>query len=595
MKLNVKTKSVNTSVNADVWHTNKYMDSYLKKVLPSKDVYEALAHPCEEHDPALLPDIDEASQFLLDNKHMDVFIFGDYDADGILSTSILYNGLKEFFYSVNYMIPNREKDGYGMNVNMLKKAFEGRNPKNMIVITCDNGISCHEAIQFAKDEGATVILTDHHTPDVNNLPKADYIIHPQLGNYPFGGISGATVTYKFMKYLFKKASHSNEALEKYLLQLATISVVTDVMPVASPTVEEMGVNENRGILIKGLKSINEEPDWHIAMLMDFMNISPGTMDETAIGFSVGPTLNASGRIFDATIAVDFFAYEEQNKEFANTSASFLMYLNDKRKQMKNDELKMAKEVVQGTDCRLAFAEGLSKGLIGIVAGNFSQETHLPSGVFTLGIVNGEAVWTGSMRSDSINLYDALTWVNERLPLVNYGGHTGAAGVSVRDADKDEFIKLFETYATENACEPVDISIELNNFNDYKEFGEALKELKPLGNGLPRPTVKVKFFCDNVTIFYKSGHVKLGNYKKEELWLYGQKDAILAHPVLQILPLSKDNVQAKLDEGMTLEEAHANKYERYSKYKSYYIFDITAEADYSTFMNTTGPQLTVRSF
>ena len=595
MKLNVKNIDNGANNTNNKWHTNKYMDIYLKKIFENKDAYDSMMNPCKEHDAGLLPDIDEASEFLLNNRDMSVCIFGDYDGDGILSTSILYNGLKQFFHSVNYMIPNREKDGYGMNTNMLKKAFEGRDPSKMIVITCDNGISCHEAINYAKEQGATVILTDHHTPDKNNLPNADYIIHPQLGNYPFGEISGATVTYKFMNYLFDKAGYVNEELSRYILQMATISIVTDVMPVASSTKEEMDLNENRGLLIKGLKSINENPDWHMNMLMDFMKIAPGTMDETSIGFSVGPTLNASGRIFDATIAVDFFAYEEQDKEFANTSASFLMYLNEKRKEMKNNELQLAKEVVCGNNCRLAFAEGLSKGLIGIVAGNFCQENHLPSGVFTLGVMNGEAVWTGSMRSDTINVYDALTWVNEKLPLVAFGGHSGAAGVSVKDSDKDKFIELFEEYATQNACEPLDISIQLDKFEDYKDFGEALKNIKPLGQGLPRPTVKFKFYCDNVNIFYKSGHVKLGNYTQAELWLYGQKDAILKHPVLDVLPLSKSNVQAKIDEGMTPEEAEANKYERYSKFKSYYLFDIVAEVDYSTFMNITGPQLSVRSY
>lgn len=576
------------------WHSNPCVDEYLHYYFENEEAYKAALAPCKPHSGRLLNDCEDAVTFLLKNRDKSIIISGDYDADGTCSTSILYLALKKVFDDVSYMIPSREKDGYGMNVSMVEKALDGRIPQNTIIITCDNGIACFEAIDKAKELGCTVIVTDHHSIG-EKLPNADYIVHPALGKYPFSKISGAEVAYKFAQVFLEEANIQNQELNDYLLQLATITIVSDVMPVASFTEKEMKVNENRYLLKKGIESLRKNPNWHFQMFSELANVPLDTLDETTIGFNISPTINAVGRLYEATPVVDFFVQED--KVFARSDCSFMIFLNNKRKKLKDEEMKKALSHIEGTHCQLSFNEDLTKGLIGILAGQISNNTNLPSGVFTKSSFNGEDAWTGSMRSPSIHLFEALTEVSKYVDIATFGGHAGAAGITVLDSHKDEFIKAFDKYCHDNPCQTVDKSITVKDFETVMKMAENLKVLKPFGEGLPRPTVNFRFYCDRVDLYFKSNHAKISNYKKNELWLFGKAQELVDthHPVFDSLPLKTSNEQKKIEEGASPQEAHECRWEVYQQYKKYYLFHLTGELDYSTFMDNTGPQISVRNF
>lgn len=575
------------------WHSNPYINEYLHKYFENEKAYHYAMNPCKPHDGRLLNDCEKAVKYLLENREKSVVISGDFDCDGTCSTSILFLALKRIFKDVSYMIPSREKDGYGMNKNMIDKAIIGRNPEEMVILTCDNGIACFEAIEHAKSLGCTVIVTDHHTIG-DRLPDADYVVHPALGNYPFASISGAEVAYKFATVFLEEAGIKDEDLEEYLLQLATLTIVSDVMPIASFKAEEMKVNENRYLLQKGLESFHKKPNWHFRLFEELANISLDTMDETTIGFNISPTINAVGRLYDATPVVDFFVQE--NRDIAFADCSFMIYLNNERKKIKDIELKTASENIQGEKCKLAFADSLTKGLIGILAGQIANETGLPTGVFTKSEFDGQDAWTGSMRSASVHLFNALNQISKTVDIAAFGGHAGAAGITVLDQNKDAFIQAFDEYCCSHAVEAVDNSLTIRDFEQVMKMADELKDLKPLGEGLPRPTVNFVFYCDRLDLYFKSNHAKISNYKRNELWLFGKAQELIDshHPVFDALPLKSCNEKKKIQEGLSPEEAHSTRWEVYQQFKKYYLFNLTGELDYSTFMGTTGPQITIRN-
>lgn len=586
MKLNIKS-------NSNIHFTkNNFLNSYLNNFIDNENTYELIKYPCFEHDPRLLNDAQSAAEYILKTDKK-IFICGDYDCDGIMATSILFNTIKQFNSNVNFMIPDRIIDGYGLNIRMIDVIKTQVPPNEVLILTCDNGIACFEAIDYAKSLGMTVIVTDHHTVG-EKLPNADFIVHPALGNYPFKEISGATVAYKLCKLIIEMGGLNIPNLEISNKQFAAITVVSDVMPICSYYYDTMKVNENRRLLQEGITSMRNNPDWHIKMLSEMCNFNMETLDETTIGFNIAPVLNASGRIAKADYAVDFFTKEQKDRDAAIVDCSYLVYLNEERKKMKIAELNKAESVVCGKSIKLAFYPELHKGLIGIVAGQFVDKYKVPSGIFTQVKKDGTVLWTGSMRSNTVHLYNALTEISKKCPIVAFGGHAGAAGITIADENIDLFKQIAEKYFYTNACEPTNYAIEVKDYRSVLDAGECIKELKPFGNGLPKPQVKFNFFCTTVDVFYKSGHVKLSNFKQEELWLFGKRDEIKKHPVLSILPLKSDNMQ-KLQETMNKQEAEKNKWERYSQYKKYYNFIIEAEIDYSYFNNQLRTQISVKKF
>ena len=297
---------------------NELLNNYLKEKGMTEKGFELLTNPIPEHDPMLFSDMEAVVRFLLAYaKDNTVIICADYDADGVTSGTILYLMAKTLGFNAEYHIPLRH-DGYGLSVKTVEEFAETHDASKTLLLTCDNGIAAFDAVSKAKELGFLVIVTDHHEIQ-DRLPEADCIIHPQLG-YPFAAISGATVAYKLAQAVIRATPEIEWGdLPDYFLQLATISIISDVMPVGSFDEKELALNENRGILIKGLKSLNERPNHHLKKFFEMIGVTIGQIDETTIGFSIAPVINAVGRLYDAVVGLKAFIADNEDDLMVNLS------------------------------------------------------------------------------------------------------------------------------------------------------------------------------------------------------------------------------------------------------------------------------------
>lgn len=599
MKLNINKKNVIGTVMPKI--ENAYTKEFLKQRFPENtdEIIKLLINPPMENDAHLLHDVDDAVAFMagLDNETY-VAVMADYDADGITSGTILSLALGKKFANVKAFIPDRVIDGYGFKRRQVDKALEWAGEHQLVIITCDNGVACFDSIAYAKSLGIPVVVTDHHSIG-DLLPDADYIVHPALGSYPFAAICGAFVAYKFGMVFLEAIDALDDAdMTSYMHQLAAVATVTDVMPVASDDLETMKVNENRRFLQEGLEMLRSHPDWHFKMMADIGSFDIEHIDETVIGFNIGPAINALGRLYQATIGIDFFL--EQDEAKAKRLCSFMFYMNNERKSMTPEQKAVAKTAMhEGAMSCLSFTDDVHHGLVGLIAGAIEREYGKPTGIFSAEEIDGEACYKGSMRSnESVNLYEALTAINEAHPeyFVTFGGHAGAAGVTLKAAHKDDFIKDFDAYCSSHASAPEDESIALKA-EEIPAFAADIAKFKPFGNGFAKPQIRFTFFCTSIWLFNKSGHVKLSNFKGQDIWLYGQADAIRKHKAIAtgIIPFDSDNKQKLIDEGMDPADAEVEKWEKYSQYKHHYNFSIKAELDWSSFAGKVGEQVSVISF
>lgn len=512
---------------------NTLMDRWLTAQGFTSESVKMLYNPCQMHSPHLLHGCDELVDAL--NKHIDnkdkIRIIGDYDMDGVGATSILYLTLSLCHAVVDYDIPHRIRNGYGLCKELVDKAVDDC---VKVLLTCDNGISAHEAIDYAKSKGLIVYVTDHHTPDI--LPNADIIVHPQLGDYPFPYISGAQVAYKVASLMLDSCKtvmkKKKDNLREYLLQLSSLTIVSDVMPVASSDESLAKVNENRRWLIDGIKSIQTKPNWHLKMLMDYQEINQETFDEQTIGFSIAPVINAVGRLYNAKVAVEFLTSE--SKEDAKRCSSFVIFLNEERKKIKNEAME---GIVLDKTAPVNFIlkSGIHEGIVGILAGSYMNQNNKTTLVMTDCEVDGKKAWKGSARGNSlINLYDTLHDIDERKHLLyNYGGHADAAGLTVLDENIEEFKQEFcESVERQEKGKSIEKPyITVKNRSERLALIEEIRKLKPFGNGLALPVVKLSFNVSRIDLYYKSNHAKLTQYEMVfehgnktfpslELWMFG---------------------------------------------------------------------------
>lgn len=570
--------------------SNEKLDEYLLNIGFTSDHINYILNCPNENDLHLMHDMDKMLDEIKNLSKETVFtIVSDYDADGVTSNSILYLVLTKIGFKVNYYVPHRIYDGYGLSIKIVDKILE-EYPETNIIITCDNGIAAVDAVSYAKSKGFKVYVTDHHTPDMNNLPKeADYIVHPALPGYPFPHISGATVAYKVAKGLLETFNIMDKKLEEYITQLAAISIVSDVMPVANKELELMKVNENRTILKKGLELMRTNPDWRLETMFDMFKIQKETLDETTIGFYIAPVINAVGRLDSAAEAVAFLTAD--NKEVAILKCSIMGYLNEERKLLKAQALNSLKDTIDITKPSIIVkSDKIHEGIVGIIAGNLCEQYQKPTIVFSKMELNGEKAWKASARSiEGVNLYELLSEINGEKPEVIYtfGGHSGAAGLTVLDSHFDEFEKMFNK-KVENLGE-----LESNKYfmyilsSDLDEFAKSLLEIKPLGEGLPKPVIKTTMFINQYDFFYKSSHVKLSNCFGNELWLYNSLNEFSTNNKnMENFYKVMDNTEKKMaTENISRREAKSQRWERWeSKRGEKPLFDIISELDYGNFMN-----------
>ena len=433
------------------------------------------------HDPFLLKGMDEAVQAARGEmaRGTKICIMGDYDSDGVCSSFILKSYFDYAGAKSTVCLPDRVRDGYGMNVRMVREAFEDGAG---LIITCDNGISCHDAVAEAKELGMTVIVTDHHEVSAG-LPCADAVVDPRQEGcqYPFKDICGAVVAWKFVQAMLKDdAGAQAAALIDYLLQFAAVATVTDIMPLK---------DENRISVREGLKRLSVTGNRGLRALMELKGISGQSITSFHVGFVIGPCLNSAGRLESADEAFDLL-YEKDPEKAAQT-AGHLNELNEKRKQLTSDQIDRAQELInkdiseKGSPDRIivCFLPEAHESIAGIVAGHLKEEYNRPAFIIT-GANDG---LKGSGRSiPAYNMIEALT---ARADLMQkFGGHAGAAGFTL-DCSVEEFRNALNEDCTLTASDlerTVWLDMRLPFEYVSPEFVKELELLEPFGTGNDKP-------------------------------------------------------------------------------------------------------------
>ena len=424
------------------------------------------------------------------DKGEKILIVGDYDVDGVISSYVLYSGLKKCKANVSYVIPDRIKDGYGINENIIKNAHANETD---LIITCDNGISAIDQIRLAKELGVKVIITDHHdVPFVEDekgertfiLPEGDSVINPKQEDckYPFKKLCGAGVAYKFIEGMYEAYGiNKSEAIE--LLQYVAIATVCDVVDL---------VGENRIIVKEGLRIINKTKNIGLRALFKETGLDTKEISVYALGFVIGPSINASGRLEQAEWALKMLLSE--NEEEAEELAKKLNELNKERQELTKEGLDKAIEIIESNKMNeekvlVVYLEDTHESIAGIIAGRIREKYNLPVIVLTSAHEGAK----GSGRSiEEYNMFEELIKCKDLLG--KFGGHPMAAGMSIANENINDFRKRLNAQTTltdEDVIPKVSIDMPLLlkdiNFNLIEE----ISELEPYGKANPKPTFGMK--------------------------------------------------------------------------------------------------------
>lgn len=465
-------------VNRDIIDEN-IINSYINPV------YKYLHSPKTMKDVVIAVDI--IKRKIQENKK--IRIIGDYDVDGIISVFILYTALKKCGANVDYEIPDRIKDGYGINENIVKVAYdEGVDT----IITCDNGISAIDQIQYAKDLGLTVIVTDHHdVPFIEEdgvrtflSSQADAIINPKQieCEYKFKSICGAGVAFKLMEALYEEIGMDKEECYK-LIEFVAIATVCDVVDL---------IDENRIFVKNGLEMLNNSKNIGINALKKACGLEDKEITAYHLGFVIGPCLNASGRLDSAKKGLELLLMEDD--EEAKNLAQEIVDLNDARKHMTKEGVDRAINIIDSTDINndnilVVYIPDIHESLAGIVAGRVKEQYNKPTIILT----KSEEGVKGSARSiEEYNMFEGLLACKELLD--KFGGHPMAAGLSLQEDKVDEL-----RIALNNKCEltdedltrkiMIDSSLPLEYLNLH--LIEELNVLEPFGKGNSKPVFGVR--------------------------------------------------------------------------------------------------------
>ncbi|WHY93084.1 single-stranded-DNA-specific exonuclease RecJ [Neobacillus cucumis] len=453
------------------------------------------------YSPFLLNDMDIAVDRILKALYQKehIFIFGDYDTDGITSTTLLYKILIHLNGKVSFRLPLR-KEGYGLTANAV---FELPTDVSLL-ITVDNGSSAHEAMKAAKQRGVDVIVTDHHEV-LGPPPSCFAFINPRRkdNTYPFPSLSGAGVALKVSQALYKRMGRRMDSVMSEAIELAALGTIADLMPM---------VDENRIICWLGLRKLENHPLPLIKHLKDLLHISK--VDSTTVGFTFGPIFNACGRISDPNIAVKLLLKKNLTKEMVRK----VIDLNEKRKEMTQLSFKIALDFIEGNqlhkDQVIVVNGSFHHGIIGILAGKIAESFQKPSIVISKDGVGSAR----SVNGTDFSIVAAIKECSEHL--LKFGGHQAAAGFSITpDSNKiGEFRKVIQEIAKKQEIRDPLITycfdLSINDVTDT--FLNDLYSLEPFGINFPKPI----FFTslNDITHFEtfgrKQNHLKLFHSKKE---------------------------------------------------------------------------------
>lgn len=472
------------------------------------------------YNPHLLPDMDRAVELLRQKAEagMPIRIVGDYDIDGICSTYLLYRALKRVGARVDYEIPDRIKDGYGINELIIEAAAaDGIDT----ILTCDNGIAAVSQIARAKELGITVIITDHHdiltaeseTGEVEEvLPPADLIVNPKRrdNQYPCPDICGGMVAYKLVQVLYEAYGIRREEWLD-MLEIAAIATVGDVMKLQ---------DENRIIVKEGLSRLGVTSNLGLRKLIEKNNLQPDAITAYHIGFVIGPCLNASGRLQTAKTALGLLLCQDEAR--ADQMAEELKALNDQRKDMTQEGIDqaaaMVEELYQDDKVLVVFLPDCHESLAGIVAGRLRERYNKPSYVLT----RAEGCVKGSGRSiEAYHMFRSLAEVKDLL--LKFGGHPMAAGFSLEERDVDEFRRRLNENA-QDRLRPEDfipkVWIDVAMPFEYitEPLIRELELLEPYGQGNEKPQFAQK------SLFIRSARVMGRNRNVVRVSLVNERGA-----------------------------------------------------------------------
>ena len=433
-------------------------------------------------------------------------IIGDYDIDGVCSTYILLQGLKKAHALVDIDIPDRMKDGYGISKELIERAYE---KEIDTIITCDNGISAMEQIDYAKEKNITVLVTDHHEIPYEEredgsierfLPNADAIVNPKQEGcpYPFKEICGAMVAFKVVWGLFEKLSIPLSEIEE-LIPFAAIATVGDVMDL---------VDENRILVKEGLRRIQNTKNEGLKALIRVNNLENKEITAYHIGFVLGPCINASGRLSTAKRALELLLSKDTKE--ASVLAEDLKELNDSRKDMTVKGVEKAVEIIENTELKndrvlVVYLPDCHESLAGIIAGRIRERYTKPVFVLT----RGEEGVKGSGRSiEAYHMFQEMVKCKELL--TKFGGHPMAAGLSMEEKNIEKFRrKLNEncTLTEEDMVEKIVIDVPMPMSYVTLPLIRQLGQLEPFGKGNTKPIFAQKDIrFSNCKVFGKNRNV-----------------------------------------------------------------------------------------
>ncbi|WP_370774025.1 single-stranded-DNA-specific exonuclease RecJ [Clostridium sp.] len=423
------------------------------------------------------------------NNNEKILIVGDYDVDGVISTYILYRAISKCGGNVSFHIPDRIKEGYGINESIIRKAIED---KVNIIITCDNGIAAIEQVKLAKELGIKVIITDHHdVPFIEEnkerkyvVPDADFVINPKQENcnYKFDKICGAGVAYKFIEWLYKEFNIDKEELYD-LLQYVAIATVCDVVDL---------ISENRIIVKEGLKRINNTSNIGLRALFKETGLEDKEITVYSLGFVIGPSINASGRLEQAEWALKMLLSD--NEIEAKELAEKLNDLNKERQELTKEGLEEAIEIIEKNNMAkdkvlVVYLEDVHESIAGIIAGRVREKYNLPTIILTKAHDGAK----GSGRSiEEYNMFEELLKCKDLLG--KFGGHPMAAGMSIPNENIDEFrnrLNNVTTLTDEDIIPKVSIDMGLSLSQINYELIDQISLLEPYGKANPKPTFGMK--------------------------------------------------------------------------------------------------------
>lgn len=457
----------------------------------------------ELHDPFLMKDMEEGACRLstaIRNREK-VVVYGDYDVDGTTAVSILYTFLKGFGLDVEYYIPHRFKEGYGINPDGIQYSID---KKADLIVSVDCGITAIDEALYAKEKGIDLIICDHHTVG-DSIPDAVAVLDPKRPDcsYPFDGLSGAGVGFKLIQGTIRKLGLEPSLANQYL-DLVSISIASDIVPI---------VDENRIMMRMGLDLINSNPRIGIKALLKKVGLKPGLINTSTIVFSLGPRINAAGRMGDATTAVELMIAESSAE--ARRLADQLEEINQRRRNTDVATMNQATDMlenefeIENMSAMVLHHPEWHLGVIGIVASRLVDAHYRPA--IMLSTVEDKI--KGSARSiKGFNIYDALKECEDLLD--QFGGHEFAAGLTMDKKNLDEFRRRIDEIAfnrlTDNDFKPqIEISIELDLRQIDLKFWKLLTQFEPFGPGNMRPVFVSKSICvEGKPTIVGNGHLKM---------------------------------------------------------------------------------------